>query len=308
MHNKSLALKYLIILILLFVSFTVNLYAQDNLLKGISAVKRGDYIEAVKLLKSAVEGDEKKSYDANLYYGIALYRTGSLAEAEKYLKKTAAIDDERPEAYANLGRVYTEQKKLIDAISQFDKAKKNLPLNKTAENLDREEILLIIDILSSEAETYIADKKPDKAIASLTQAKTYDSKNPLIYVGLGDAYLFRGAVEPAMTNYKQALTYKPNFAPAFYGLGKVSFRQKKYNEAIEYFSKAIENDKSFAEAYFERGLILYLSDKFELALESFKNMRNCAPAPHAAIPITRRLNMLWVNWMRRNSFWTKFLK
>ena len=102
--------------LLIFTLLTVVLlgfntsYAQDYLSNGIKAVKQGEYLKAVDLLKKAVSGDDKDSYDANLYYGIALYNTGSLADAEKYLKKAVKIDDERPEAYAVIGEVYTEQK------------------------------------------------------------------------------------------------------------------------------------------------------------------------------------------------------
>ena len=163
------------------------------------------------------------------------------------------------EAYAILGEVYSEQKKYSDAAAYFVKSKKFLPLNKKVDDLDKEEISLIVDVLSSEADNFILEGKVDKAIASLTQAKIFDSKNPLIYIGLGDAYLYRGAFEPALTNYNQALTYKSSYAPAFFGLGKISFKKKKYNDAIEYYTKAIDADKNYADAYFERGLILYLS-------------------------------------------------
>jgi tetratricopeptide (TPR) repeat protein len=252
-------------------------YAQDNLSEGIKAVKQGEYLKAVDLLKKAVSGDDKDSYDANYYYGVALFNTGSLADAEKYLKKAVNIDDERPEAYAVIGEVYSEQKKFGDAASYFEKSKKYLPLNKRTEDLEKDEIALIVEVLSKEAENYIADGKVDKAITSLTQAKVFDNKNPQIYVGLGDAYLNRGALEPALTNYNEALKYKANYAPAIFGLGKVSFKKKKYNDAIEFYSKAIDADKNYADAYFEKGLILYLSDQFPAALDMFKKYAELRP-------------------------------
>jgi tetratricopeptide (TPR) repeat protein len=243
-----------------------SVYSQDNLDKGIDAVNRGDYLKALDLLK----GVSKDKYDANLYYGIALFNTGSVKDAEKYIKDAIKQDDERPEAYSVMGEIYSSQKKYGEAASQFDKARKYLPLNKSKDDLDKDEIKIIIDILSAEAENFIADGKVDKAIASLTQAKTYDDKNPLIYVGLGDAYLARGAYEPAKTNYDQALKLKPNFAPALYGIGKISFKQKKYSLSLENQIKATEADNNFAPAFFEKGLIFYLLDKFNDAIEAFE--------------------------------------
>ncbi|HRE10839.1 MAG TPA: tetratricopeptide repeat protein [Ignavibacteria bacterium] len=258
--------KYLLRAVTFFMIFAAAVNAQDNLEKGMNAVKKGDYLGALNLLK----GVSKDSYNANLYYGIALYQTGSVKDAEKFLKDAVKKDDERPEAYSVLGELYTSQKNYGEASSQFVKAKKYLPLNKTKDDLEKAEIETIIDVLSSEAENFIADGKVDNAITSLTMAKTYDDKNPMIYVGLGDAYLARGAFDPAKTNYDQALKFKPNYAPALFGLGKISFKQKKYNAALENYIKSSEADNNFAPAFFEKGLMFYLLDKFTDAIEAFE--------------------------------------
>jgi len=257
----------------LFLCAAFNLYAQDNLEKGISAIKKGDYLNALNLLKSV----EKDSYNANLYYGIALFYTGSEKDAEKYLKTAIKKDDERPEAYSFLGELFTSQKKYGAAASQFENARKYLPLSKTKDDLDNEEIELIIQVLSAEADNFIADGKVDKGITSLTTARTYDDKNPVIYVGLGDAYLARGAYEPAITNYELALKYKPNYAPALYGLGRIAFKQKKYSLSLENQIKAAGADNNFAPAFFEKGLIFYLLDRFTDAIEAFERYDKLVP-------------------------------
>lgn len=265
--------KYLLRAVTFFMLFAAVVNAQDNLDKGISAVQKGDYLGALNLLK----GVSKDSYDANLYYGIALFQTGSIKDAEKFLKDAVKKDDERPEAYSALGELYTSQKNYGEASSQFEKAKKYLPLNKTKDDLDKAEIETIINVLSSEAENFIADGKVDNAITSLTMAKTYDDKNPMIYVGLGDAYLARGAFDPSKTNYEQALKLKPNYAPAMYGLGKISFKQKKYSAALENYIKSSEADNNFAPAFFEKGLMFYLLDKFTDAIEAFERYDALVP-------------------------------
>jgi len=257
----------------LFFITAVNIYSQDNLERGIAAVKKGEYVNALNLLKSAPHD----SYDANLYYGIALFKTGSLKDAEKYIKDAIKKDDERPEAYSVLGGIYSSQKKYGDAAAQFDASKKYLPLSKTSDQLDKEEISTIISVLSSEAENFIADGKVDEAIKSLTAAKIYDNDNPAIYAGLGDAYLARGAYELAKTNYEQALKFKPNYAPALYGLGKIAFKQKKYSLSLEEQIKAAEADNNFAPAFFEKGLIFYLLDKFNDAIEAFERYDQLVP-------------------------------
>lgn len=262
---------------LILIAFTVftaiTVRADDNLDRGIAAIKAGDYVKALDILKSV----SKDSYEANLYYGIALFKTGSPAEAEKSLKAAIKNDEERPEAYSSLGEIYTQQKKYSDAAAQFELSKKYLPLSKTKDQLDKEEIVLIITVLKAESENFIADGKVDKAISSLTQAKIYDDKNPLIYVGLGDAYLARGAFDIAKSNYDQSLKLNPNYAPALFGLGDISFKKKKYSNALEDYIKSTEADNNFAPAFFSKGVIFYLIDKFNDAIEAFERYDKLVP-------------------------------
>lgn len=248
-------------------------YSQDNLEKGIRAINAGDYITALNLLKSA----PKDKYEGNLYYGIALFNTGSTAEAEKFIRAAIKQEDDRPEAYAVLGEILSSQKKYGEAASQFANAKKYLPLNKTKDNLDKEEIKVIIDVLTAESENFIANGKVDEAINTLTLATTYDNKNPLIYVGLGDAYLARGAYEPATSNYDLALKNRANYAPALYGLGKIAFRQKKYSLSLENYIKSSEADNNFAPAFFEKGIIFYLLDRYNDAIDAFERFDQLQP-------------------------------
>lgn len=265
--------KYLLRAVTVLVLFSAAINAQDALDKGIDAVKKGDYLGALNILK----GVSKDSYDANLYYGIALFQTGSIKDAEKFLKDAVKKDEERPEAYSVMGELYSSQKNYTEAASQFDKARKYLPLNKMKDDLEKGEIETIINVLSAEADNFIADGKVDKAIASLTTAKTYDDKNPMIYVGLGDAYLARGAYDPAKSNYDQALKLKPNYAPALFGIGKISFKKKKYSDALQNYISSTEADNNFAPAFFEKGLMFYLLDKFTDAIEAFERYDQLVP-------------------------------
>ncbi len=274
-------INYNLFITLVFTSlfiFCSSAFSQDELKNGINAVKKGDYLKALPLLKTAV--DNGKSYDANYYYGYALFKTGSLSDAEKFARSAINTDDERPEAYSVLGEIFSEQKKYSDAESNFETAQKFLPLNKTKDDLTPEEIKTTVDVLSRQAENFIAEGKPDKidkAITSLSIAKTYDNNNPILLTGLGDAYRTRGAFELATSNYNSAISANSVFAPAYYGLGMIAFKLKKYNDALDNFTKAISADQNFAEAYYERGLILYLSDKLEQALDDFKKYSDLKP-------------------------------
>lgn len=272
--------KYIfLIFLVLFSSLVFNSvsYAQSDLRDGIDAFKSGNYLKALDLLKSAVNTD--KTYEAYYYYGYALLKTGSLTDAEKFEKLAVDKDSERPEAFSVLGQVYSSQKNYIKAEKSFEDAKNFLPLNKPKSELETQEISMIVEVFSSEAENFIAEgipEKIDKAITSLSIAKTYDNNNVILLTGLGDAWRARGAFELATTNYNAALAIK-NYAPAYFGLGKIAFSQKKFNDALDYFKKAINTDPNFSDAFFYQGLILYLSEDIKLALESFNQFAQLKP-------------------------------
>ena len=204
LNKNSIRLFALIIFCVLIITKVAP--AQNNLQEGITAVKNGNYLKALELLKTAVNVD--KTYEGYYYYGYALLKTGSLAEAEKYEKLAIDKDNERPEGFATLGEIYSAQKKFNDAENSFEDARKFIPLNKAKADLEPQEIAMIVDVLSREAENFIAEGTPekiDKAATSLSIALTYDNNNPLLLSGLGHAYRTRGVFDLAVQNSMQPL-------------------------------------------------------------------------------------------------------
>jgi tetratricopeptide (TPR) repeat protein len=248
--------KYLILFVYFSFLFLTNVYSQDNLKKGIDAVNKGDYVSALNLLKDVVKSD--KSYDANYNYGEALFRTGSIEEAIKYLNIALADDDEGIMALKDLGEIYTQKKDYNKANDYFKKAIKVEPQN--------------IPVLIAKAAMLSAQGKIDPAIEVLTLASSIDKEHPdpMVFVGLGDAWYARGtSPKIALDNYQKALKLKSNLAVAYYGLGRVYFKMKKYNDAINSFNIAIEKDPNYAPAYLEMGKILYFNGDFPKAAASF---------------------------------------
>ena len=179
--------KYFVILFCLSL-FMINSARADDLDNGINAVKRGDYVSALKYLKNAVKED-KEDYEANYYYGLALFKTGSIDEAEKYIKIALKDDDEGVEALTCLGDIYSYKKDYKNANKYYKKALKYEPD--------------YVPAMISQGKTLSLEGKIDDAIVVLTRAMSVDKKNPIVYVGLGDAYSNRGAFIPAIENYNK---------------------------------------------------------------------------------------------------------
>lgn len=258
---NKLMKKYLSVIIIILALISNYAYSQDNVEKGIKAVKKGDYLTALDLLKNVVKTN--KDYDANCYYGIALFKTGSLNEAEKYLKVALKDDDEGIEALNGLGELYTSQKKYSEADDLFRKALKIEPES--------------IPVMLSRAANFSAEGKIDKAIEVLTLATTVSKENPAVYVGLGEAYYIRGSFKLAKDYLDKAVKLNPNLASAHYVLGKVYFKMKKYNESLASFNTSLAKDANYADAYLEKGKILYFNSTFPEAAYCFKKFSQLKP-------------------------------
>ncbi len=231
--------KNLIITFSVILFFVSGTFAQDKN-KGIDAVKKGDYITGLNILQNVVKTD--KSYEANLYYGIALLQTGSFKEAEVYFKKALEDDDEGIEAYKGLGDVKKELKDYKTAESYYQKALK----------IDQNNV----PVLVSMADMYLLQGKIDKGIEILTNAEVNSPSDVNILVALGNAYYERETWALAKQYFDKALKIKPNLPTAYFGIGKSFRKQKKFKEAVESFDKVISIDSKFAEAYYEKALIL----------------------------------------------------
>ena len=263
--------KYILFFVLSV--FAVNIaLSQDNKSKGINAVKNKDYNRGIELLKPIIDKD--KSYETNLYYGIALLYTGSLSESEKYLKKALDDDDEGLEALVSLGNIKYETKDYDNAIKYFDRALKVNPK--------------YVPALANKAKSYLAKGLIDKSIELLTNAQINDPNNADILVALGDAYYERDTYPLAIDFYNKALKINPKLASAYFGIGRtytkqarniddIDKKQAKYNQALENYDKAISAEANFAEAYYEKAFILYAAGKYDVTLEAMKKYIELRP-------------------------------
>lgn len=255
-----ITLRNILALTFALIAFS-HVQSQDNFEKGINAAKRGDYVTALNLLKSTVNAEN--SYEGYYYYGLSLLNTGSLKQAEAEFQKALKKDSEGTDALKGMGDLYSKKKDYTKANSYYDKAIKVEPEN--------------IGLLLAKAKNLTVAGKIDDALNVLSLAKTINTENPDIYVGLGDAYYYRRAFKPADENYNKALKLKSGNAKALYGLGMIAFREREFNNALDYFNKAINANPNFADAYLEKGRLLYFNENYEEALKTFEKYSQLQP-------------------------------
>ena len=258
---KILNLKTLFISLGLILFITTGIFAQ-NKRTGIDAVKRGNYLLGLELLKDVVKND--KDYDVNYYYGKALFETGSVEEAEVFFKKALQDEDDGVEALKGLGDVMRVQRNYLEANRFYERA-----LKEDDEN---------VEVMLSQGINFSQSGDVEKAVFVLTRAMNLDNKNPAVFNALGEAYYFGQAMPAAIENYKKALLLSNNKnAGAFYGLGNVYFRQRNFQDALESFQESVKADENFAEGYFMIGRILFLSENYYGAAEAFQKYSQLKP-------------------------------
>jgi Tfp pilus assembly protein PilF len=91
---------------------------------GVALMEKGDLLEAVKELHTAVQlrPDFSQALDK---YGVVLFRLNRIQESVKQFKQAIEIDPTYVEPYLNLGLAYMKQGKRDEAITQFKFVKEN---------------------------------------------------------------------------------------------------------------------------------------------------------------------------------------
>lgn len=252
-------IKYLILAVL-FLGINVSVYAQDKLEQGINAVKKGDYVSGLNILKDVVKSD--KSYEANYYYGKALLETGSLTEAERHFKAALSDNDEGVEAYIGLGDIANRKKQYALATSYYKQGVK----------ADNEAVapLVALGINLSQGGNL------DSALIILTRATTLNDRDPNIYRALGDVYFYGRAFPAALQNYQKSISLRNN-AGAHFGIGRVNYYQKNYQEALNSYQEAVKADQNFADAYFELGRLLLYNEDYPASEKAFQRYGQLTP-------------------------------
>ncbi len=177
------------------------------LLKGQKLLERGDYAGAVEELKTATTLLSTNAQAWN-YLGVAYQKTGQPADAAAAYQHALALDRDLVEAHYNLGSLWLEQNKPVDARAEF-----------TAYTLrrgnDPEGWLKLGTAGLRSGELTAAEK-------SFATAYYLNTNNAAALNGLGLIQARRGHAREAVQFFTAATRYHPDFAPAFLNLATVA--------------------------------------------------------------------------------------
>ncbi len=192
---------------------------------------------------------------------------GEKERADKALQEAIRIDPKNDFAHVRLAVLYSEEKRVDDALKELDTA--------LAINAKSKWAYLWRGVILAEQR-----QQWEEARKAYDQALALDSRFDLAYYNLGWTYVNQKPADygKARELFEKALTINPSYKEAFYGLGMVYGYQNLYEIAALYLDKAIELDKTFLTAWKWRGIIRVEQEQYGQALEDFTQAISLSPS------------------------------
>lgn len=241
--------------------FVMSSFGQ-NLKQAIQITKDEQFEKADKAFKSLITAKPDNG-DNYFYEGENFFYWGKMDSAQAAYEKGIQMNPNDALNYAGLGKIKLYQGNTQAANDNFYKAK-TLSKSKDATVLDK------IAVAYTGAPNPNRDLK--QAIDLLNQAIQISSKNPDLYIDLGDA---QWAADPtnasnAIGQYEKALSLDPKDVIAILREGMVYQNAANYNLSYTYYQKANQVDSTFAPAYRQKAEMLALAQRYDEAIAQYK--------------------------------------
>lgn len=184
--------------------------------------------------------------DATYWLGQADIALKDTAAARQVYEKALQTSANAPLLIVGLGHVELLENNPSDARQRFEAA---ITMTHTRRGDNP-------DILNAVGRANVDAKAGDLAYAidKLQAAADRDSKNPDIYLNLGNAYRKARPGEnggQAYLNYKKATEVDPSFAIAYYRIAQLFETQQNWDIVLDNLNQAVAKDPGFGPAYYE---------------------------------------------------------
>jgi tetratricopeptide (TPR) repeat protein len=190
---------------------------------GAARLQNGDYDEAVRLLRRALER-EPHSAEMHVNFGVALHGLNRPADALEQFEKAIALEPGRAEAHFNRGRALHELDRAAEAGECYRRALVLRPDHANAHN-NLGNILLTLN-------------RPREAIGCIEAALALQPDYADAHSNLGIALHALDRYAEATASYARALAIRPDHADAHNNLGLALRDMNRHEEAIACFEKA----------------------------------------------------------------------
>lgn len=225
---------------------------QDLLAAGEQALRSGNLERArdsfLDVLRQSAENER-----ALLALGQIHYTVGAFSEAEGYLRRAAAVNPDKFDAYLFLAAALLQQGRRADAVPPLEVAHRLRPTDTDAAKL-----------LSIE---YVAQTRYRDAVQTLRPFAELAPKDEEIYLLLIEAYHRAGDADSSVKLAEIAVSQLPDSPRLNCWLGFQLTRRGRSSDAKPYLQRALELDANYEPAYYVMGDLLLREGKHEEAAE-----------------------------------------
>jgi tetratricopeptide (TPR) repeat protein len=243
--------------------------------KAKAAMSQGNFAEARRLLREAVEDDPK---DGALWFhlGVSCTETNQLDEAITAFERARTLAPRQADTYFNLGLVYWRKGEINKAKESY---RAGLALDpKDTSALENYSLLLMktgeyqaaiapLEELKNDPKTaiparvalmecYLKTGQPQAAEQETDAIIRRNAAGPADQTKIAAVLMENGAPELAEKLFRNSLSMDPKQANANGALGEIYLKQREFPEAADCFQKAIQLDPESAEYAF--GLVRVL--------------------------------------------------
>jgi len=238
-------MKKTIITFLFAALLTITGLKAQTLQEGINHLYADRFKSAIAVFEKLIASNPN-NIDAIYWLGQTYFDDDDNAAARKLYEKTLQTNGNAPLILVGLGHADLLDKKTSEARQRFEAAL----VASHGRKGDDPEILYAIGRANVDAK---AGDIP-YAIEKLEAAAQRDSKNPEVFLQLGNAYRKARPGEgggQAYTNYKKALELNSSFAIADIRLAKLFESQKNWELNLQYLEESVSRDTKFSLGYHE---------------------------------------------------------
>jgi tetratricopeptide (TPR) repeat protein len=233
---------------------------------GLTASRRGDLDEAIRLYTKAIDSGELSDENVVVIYtnrGNIFLRKGDYKRAIKDYSKAIKLNSLYVRAYNNRSWAWVNRGRYDEALADCS----------MAIDLNPQYLPAFINC----GVAWERKGEYDRAIAHYSKAIELNPQYALSYSNRGAAWKNKGDHERAMADYNKAIEVAPDFALAYRNRGDILYNQARFIEAIADYKKAIEKDYKPRD-YPYLGLLRALSkvsmEDYNRYLEEFRNFVN----------------------------------
>ena len=261
--------------------FTVYSLSAQDLQSAIKLYKSEQFAASSSVFKKLILQSPDNG-DIYYYYGVSFlrnYMSDTLNNSFKEMADSSQTvfelgankDPKNPLNFVGMGSISLFQRDIPRAEQYFSKAISLLPskANKSIVMTPEKQSV----VYSFMAEAYIRAGLHDtaKVFSLLRKAEQLNKKDPLLYIVIGDAYIFMlNDGSKAIANYNIAQNLDPKSPEAKLRVGQLWMRARNYPDALNIYKEVVKIDSTFAPGYRELGYLYSRANRNDDAQANYK--------------------------------------